>query len=122
MRVAYESAEDEINQLEQNRYRIEMNDYPRISIRPNSSKEKYQKINGNSKYNTSIIKDSRQINKIFVSPDNLRILFPTCFPTQTVGDCYLVNVFNQMLLNDKDRMRLYNCFQEINKKMENILR
>lgn len=116
MRVAYESAEDEINQLEQNRYRIEMNDYPRISIRPNSSKEKYQKINGNSKYNTSIIKDSRQINKIFVSPDNLRILFPTCFPTQTVGDCYLVNVFNQMLLNDKDRMRLYNCFQEINKK------
>lgn len=116
MRVAYESAEDEINQLQQNQYRIEMNDYPRISIRPNSSKEKYQKINGNSKYNTSIIKDSRQINKIFVSPDNLRILFPACFPTQTIGDCYLVNVFNQMLLNDKDRTRLYNCFQEINKK------
>ena len=116
LRVAYESAEDEINQLEQNKFRIEMNCCPKIYIAPNSSKEKYQKINENSKYNTSVIKDNKQIDKVFISPENLRILFSTDFPVQNVGDCYLVNVFNQMLLNDKGRIKLYKCFKEVKTK------
>ncbi len=116
LRVSFESAEDEINQLKQNKERINSDIYPGIYITPSSSKEKHIKLTNDSKYTTGIVKNGKQIGKTYISPKSLDFLFANCFPTQNIGDCYLVNVFNQIMHNDKQRIKLYNCFQEVQLK------
>ena len=115
LRIKYESAEDEINQLRQNQYRIENNRFQRTRIPSFFTNEKHLKFD-NTRYGTLIVKNGKKIGKTFVSPKTLNKLFNGDFPIQTIGDCYVVNVLNQMLLNDKSRIKLYNCFQEVRSK------